>query len=345
MTFRTKNEPVCLTFASENPFSMTARIFFLITALLISKLAYEQTETPPEPPFIYKRDFKAILDSSQDRTSSLYYQKLIIRFLNNDSSLTNSEVLALMIGYTGNPHYKPLEDMEKEQEIYDLNLNGECREVIKRSRPFLQTHPLSLLILREISYAYQQVSKREYQANLIMDSAVLYQDSGKYFMDLNDKIMEAMIYSGKGRTPEAPIFALGIADGEYFIPNVGFRIETDGQKEKKDTEWNKDGNFVEVITALVDNVNVRKYYFIIQHAKQKIDDDAANELAAKKAEKEKKAEKSKKKAKDKKAAALQQEKMIQQTDSIAPEMKGLIPGYDSIPVQKVIDTIPIKSVN
>jgi Domain of unknown function (DUF4919) len=323
---------------------MTARIFFLITALLISKLAYEQTETPPEPPFIYKRDFKAILDSSQDRTSNLYYQKLIIRFLNNDSSLTNSEVLALMIGYTENPHYKPLEDMEKEQEIYDLNLNGECREVIKRSRPYLQTHPLSLLILREISYAYQQVSKREYQANMIMDSAVLYQDSGKYFMDLNDKIMEAMIYSGKGRTPEAPIFSLGIADGEYFIPNVGFRIETDGQKEKKDTEWNKDGNFVEVITALVDNVNVRKYYFIIQHAKQKIDDDAANELAAKKAEKEKKAEKSKKKGKDKKAA-LDLDKMTPQTDSIIPELKGLIPGNDSIPNQKVIDSIPAKSVN
>lgn len=89
---------------------------------------------------------------------------------------------------------------------------------------------------------------------------------------------------------------------------------------------------------------MRKYYFIIQHAKQKIDDDAANELAAKKAEKEKKAEKSKKKGKDKKAA-LELDKMTPQTDSIAPEMKGLIPGYDSIPVQKVIDTIPIKSVN
>jgi hypothetical protein len=328
---------------------MTARIFFLMTALLISKLAYEQTEIPPTPTFIYKRDFKAIVDSSQDRSSSLYYQKLIIRFLNNDSSLTNQEVLALMIGYTENPHYKPLEDMEKEQEIFDLNMNEECREVIKRSRPYLQAHPLSLLIMREISYAYQQVSKREFQANLIMDSAVLYQDSGKYFMDLNDKIMEAMIYSGKGRTPETPIFSLGIADGEYFIPNVGFRIETDGQKEKKDTEWNKDGNFVEVITALVDNVNVRKYYFIIQHAKQKIDDDAANELDAKKAEKEKKAEKNKKKAKDKKTAELQQKQINTQNESNPTEINPLLPVADSTPVivpdQKIIDTIPAKSVN
>lgn len=328
---------------------MSARIFFLTTALLISKLAYEQTESPPTPPFIYKRDFKAIVDSSQDRSSRLYYQKLIIRFLKNDSSLTNQEVLALMIGYTENPHYKPLEDMEKEQEIFEMNMNGEYREVINRSRLFLQTHPLSLLILREISYAYQQVSKREYQANLIMDSAVLYQDSGKYFMDLNDKIMEAMIYSGKGRTPETPIFSLGIADGEYFIPNVGFKIETDGQKEKKDTEWNKDGNFVEVITALVDNVNVRKYYFIIQHAKQKIDDDAANELAAKKAEKEKKAEKNKKKAKDIKNTQQKQKKINSQNDSIPLEIKPLSPVADStqtiVPNEKIKDTIPLKSVN
>lgn len=168
-------------------------------------------------------------------------------------------------------------------------------------------------------------------------------------MDLNDKIMEAMIFSGKGRTPETPIFSLGIADGEYFIPNVGFKIETDGQKEKKDTEWNKDGNFVEVITALVDNVNVRKYYFIIQHAKQKIDDDAANELAAKKAEKEKKAEKNKKKAKDKKTTEIQQNKTNMQIDSIPTEIKTLLPVSDSIqtivPDQKITDTIPTKSVN
>ena len=78
-----------------------------------------------------------------------------------------------------------------------------------------------------------------------MDSAVLYQDSGTYFMALNDKIMEAMIYSGKGKTPETAIFSLGFADGEYFIPNVGFRIE------KKDTDWNKYGDFMEVIKTIV----------------------------------------------------------------------------------------------
>ena len=275
---------------------MPSKLLFLLVFLLSATSLFAQTEQIPEEiPFNYKKDFKRLLDSSQDRGSGLYYYKLLKRFMDNDSSLTNPEVLALMIGYTENPYFKPLKDMEREQAIFDLNKDGQFRETIRQGKIFIQTHPLSLLVLREISYAYQMVSKKEFQPNLIMDSAVLYQDSGKYFMDLNDKIMEAMIYSGKGRTPENPIFSLGLADGETFIPNVGFRIDTDGQKDRKDTEWNKDGYFLEVITALVDNVNVRKYYFIIEHAKKRIDDDEANELAAQKAEKARKEEELKKK--------------------------------------------------
>lgn len=262
-------------------------VFFMLW--LLPGLAQE---TPPEPPFIYKRDYKRLLDSTEDRNSSLHYQKLLIRYLNNDSALTNGETLALMIGFTNNPKYRPLEDMEKEEEIFQHNKDGEFRAAVEKSRIYLPTHPLSLLVLREISYAYQRLAK-VYQNDMKMDSAVLYQDSGQYFMNLNDRIMEAMIYSGKGRTPDAPIFSLGLADGEHFIPNVGFAIES------KDTEWNKNGDFLEVITAIVDGVNVRKYYFVIQHAKKKIDDDKANEMNAQKIKKEQQKKKSDSKKKGK----------------------------------------------
>jgi hypothetical protein len=86
-------------------------------------------------------------------------------------------------------------------------------------------------------------------------------------MSLNDRIMEAMIFSGKGRTPENPIFSLGLADGEHFIPNVGYEIE------KKNTLWNKNGDFLEHIVAL-DKLTTKDFYFVIQHAKLKIDDDS-----------------------------------------------------------------------
>ncbi len=256
---------------------MNLRILVTILFILFASKAYEQTQDSIEPSFNYHRDFKSILDSTQDRNSSLYYQKLIIRFLDNDSTLTKAETLALMIGYTENPHYKPLEDLEKELEIFDHNNNNEFRDAVDKAKPYLQTHPLSLLVLREISYAYSRISKA-YQKDMLFEKAVMCQDSSAYFMALNDKIMEAMIYSGKGRSAETPIFSLGLSDGEYFIPNVGYKIE------KKDTEWNKNKDFVEIITA-IDNLTTKNFYFVIQHAKQKIDDDKADELENKKPKK------------------------------------------------------------
>jgi chemotaxis protein histidine kinase CheA len=294
---------------------MKIQLILLLSLVLLGSRAYEQTSdgTPNLPSFNYHKDFKQIFDSTQESSSPVYYQKLIRRFLDKDSSLTNSEVLALMIGYTQNPHYKPMEDMEKELEIFDLNKNGECREAIHKARPFLQTHPLSLLVLREISFAYQQVSKKEFQKKLIMDSAVLYQDSGIYFMALNDKIMEAMIYSGKGKTPETAIFSLGLADGEYFIPNVGYKIE------KKDTDWNKFGDFMEIIKTIIGDQSTVDYYFVIQHAKQKIDDDEANAIGEK--QQKKTDSKKKDKATKEKEAKDKKEKENQGKDKKAIDKK------------------------
>lgn len=293
---------------------MKIKIILFFGLFLLGSRSYEQTsEGTTPPPFIYHRDFKQIFDSTQESSSPVYYQKLIKRFLDNDSSLTNPEVLALMIGYTKNPHFKPMDDMEKEIEIFDLNKNGECREAIHKARPYLQTHPLSLLVLREISFAYQQVTKKEFQKNLIMDSAVLYQDSGIYYMALNDKIMEAMIYSGKGKTPESAIFSLGLADGEYFIPNVGFKIE------KKDTDWNKNGDFMEIIKTIIADQSTVNYYFVIQHAKQKIDDDEAEVIAEK--EQKKTDSKKKDKATKEKEAKEKKEKEKQEKDKKANEKK------------------------
>jgi hypothetical protein len=232
-----------------------------IIVSLILALPTVKAQTAAPVAFDYRRDFKAIVEKTQDRSSEWYYQKLLIRFLNNDSSLTRGETLALMIGFTENPHYKPLDIMEKETEIFELSKAAEFQEVINKSRVLFQTVPLSMLALRETSIAYFRLSKK---------------DSGQYFAALNDRMMEAMIYSGKGKKPETAFFSLGLADGEYFIPNIGYEIE------KKDTEWSKAGDFMEVIDAVNDQAAKTRFYFVIQHAKLKIDDDRANEMSNKK---------------------------------------------------------------
>lgn len=240
--------------------------------------------------FDYHRDFKAILEQTQADTSKLYYDSLLVRFLQNDTSLSKAETLALMIGFTENQHYQPLEDMEKEEEIFEHNKSSEFHEAVDKGRPYLDTHPLSLLVLREVSFAYSRLGLY-YGKNGQFDSAIICQDSAKYFMDLNDKVMEAMIYSGKGRSPQTAIFSLGLADGEYFIPNVGYTIE------KKTADWIQKKDFMEIIQATNERGESIIYFFAIQHAKAKIDDDKADAMAIKKKNKKSVKKKSKQQAK------------------------------------------------
>ena len=262
---------------------------FFYTLLLIIPGLKTIAQTPDTITFDYKRDFKNILEKTQDKGSDLSYQKLLIRFLNRDTTLSNAETLALMIGFTEDPKYKPFEDMQAEKEIFELNDGGNIDEALIKAKTYLQTHPLSLKVLSEASFCYHSFKK---------------EDSAVYYMDLVDKIMSAMIYSGTGKKPETPIFSLGLADGESFIPNIGMKVVN------KDTDWNKNNQFMEIIDAsknVDDHIN---YFFIIQHAKEKIDDDRVNESSDKK---DKKGFKHKKdKDKDKK------NKKIKPADNTAP---------------------------
>lgn len=244
------------------------RTVFAAILLLFGTAAFTQ------PAFDYKRDFKPFLEQSQDRQSPLYYQKLLVRFLDRDTSLSNMEMLTLMIGYTEDSHYKPFEDMEPEKEVFDLNEEGQYDEAIIKAKMYLQTHPLSLRVNKEASYAYHQKQ---------------LQDSADYFMDLVDKLMNAMIYSGTGKKPEQPVFSLGLADGEYFIPNIGLKILD------KNTDWNANNHFMEIIKASKSGDDEIMYFFVIEHAKQKIDDDKVESSDGKKKKK-----KDDKKKKDKK---------------------------------------------
>ncbi len=253
-------------------------------------------------PFNYKRDFKTILEKTKDKNDSLYYNTLIKRYLENDPTLTKAETLALLIGFTENKYYKPVKDMETEKEIIELNDNGYYEEALEETEKYLKTHPLSLSATKERSYAYYQLKKR---------------DSAEYFMDLNDKIMQAMIYSGKGRKPETAIFSLGLIDGDYFLANAGMT------PSKQTTFTDKSRLLMYDADALTDENAHLDFYFVIQHAKDKIESD---EIAEKQKNKKLEAAKNKriqkiksKKGKNEPEPALtepeQPEKEIEAADS------------------------------
>lgn len=219
--------------------------------------------------FDYNRDFRRLKAMSEDKGSPYYFQSLISRFLENDSSLTRPEVLVLMIGFTDNNHFKPLENMEIEKEIIELNDEGYFEDAIEESKKYLKKNPLSLSTNKEISYAYHRMGVT---------------DSAKYFMFRNDLIMEAMIFSGggKGRTAETAFFSLGLNDGDYFIPNVGFSATN--QTLTKD----KYKNTIYLVVSMNIESAKTNYFFNIHHAKIKADSDG---IAGKKASKVDKARK------------------------------------------------------
>ena len=232
--------------------------FFLLAGLT----AYEQTS------FDYQKDFKAILAKTKDSSSNLYYGKLLPRFLANDTLISRYETLALLIGFTDQPDYKPYDDIDTEKDIFALNDNGNYEDALAEANTYLASHPVSLRVLKEKSYSLHQLKKA---------------DSSDYCMDLVHKIMSAMIFSGNGKTPESPIFALGLADGERFIENAGMILGNRGTGE------NKAGNYMELVEAITDEGDHQNYFFIIQHARSKQgngdDEKAAQKKGSKKSKK------------------------------------------------------------
>lgn len=229
---------------------------FIIIILFLCFDGFSQSEASVNPPFIYKRDFKVILEKTKDKEDSLYYGKLIGRFLENDPTLTKAETLALLIGFTENKSYKPDKDMETEKEIIELNDNGYYEDALDETKTYLATHPLSLSALKERSFAYNQLRNR---------------DSAEFFMDLNDKVMQAMIYSGKGKNKETAIFSVGLIDGDYFLANAGMT------PSMQTTYVDKNKYLLYVADALTDENAHITFYFNIQHAKDKMINDEISE--------------------------------------------------------------------
>jgi hypothetical protein len=225
---------------------MTCKI--LITLLLLC-IATGQT-VYGQSTFNYKDDFKKVLSKTKDQKDNLCYDKLLKRFSANDTTLTDFEVLALLIGFTDKPEYKPYDDLMTEREIYKLNDEKKYQEGLDKANTFLKSHPLSVKTLFEKSYAFYKLGQ---------------QDSAQYYSYQGQRIFEAMYFSGNGLTKETPTFALGPADGQdYIYKFAGATIGTMGSGR------DNNGNFLDILEAKLEDGQSVTLYFIIQHATDKM---------------------------------------------------------------------------
>jgi len=225
---------------------MTKIIKTIILIILIAtgQIAFGQSA------FNYRNDFKNILAKTKDKSDNLSYEKLLKRFTVNDTTLTDYDVLALLIGYTDKAEYKPYSDITTERQIYNLNGDEKYKEGLELGLKFIKTHPLNVKTLFEISYSYHKLNQK--------DSAKIYSNQGF-------RIFEAMYFSGNGKTKETPTFALGPADGQdYIYKFVNADIGTMGSGR------DKNGDFLDILEAKFKDGHTLNLFFIIQHATDKM---------------------------------------------------------------------------
>lgn len=220
------------------------KIIGLILFLTAGQIVYGQTT------FNYQDDFKKVLDKTKNPNHNLSYDKLLKRFSANDTTLADFEVLALLIGFTDKPEYKPYQDLEPEMEIYKLNGEKKYQEGLNLANKFLKTHPVSVKAIFEKSYSFHKLGQK---------------DSAQYYLYQGRRIFEAMYFSGNGKTKETPTLSLGPADGQdYIYKFVSADIGSMGSGR------DKNGNFLDILEAKFEDGQKVTFYFIIQHATDKM---------------------------------------------------------------------------
>lgn len=208
--------------------------------------------------FNYQTNYEKILGQTNDPSNDFSYDKLLTRFQDNDTTLTDFEVLALLIGFTDNEYFKPYSYLKTERDIYALNGSGKFTEALAKCDSFLVYVPLSQQAIIEKSYSFHKLGEA---------------DSASYYMWQFDRIMEAMAQSGDGLTPETAFFSLGPADGQNFIRKyLSIGIGTMGSGS------DKYGNFVDILEATWEDEESgeqqsRNLYFQIEHASKTMLDE------------------------------------------------------------------------
>jgi hypothetical protein len=198
-------------------------------------------------PFSYSRDFPILQKRSLDQTDSLYFPRLLQRFQANDTTLADGEVLALLVGFTNDPHYNPYEDLDISRRVRRLNAQEDYKAGLALADSFLLTHPVDQLTLYEKAFALYELGKEPVKSK---------------YLDQYIAIMSAMESTGDGRSPATAIFALGPADGQDYIhKHLGRQLGRMG------SGYDKDHHFLDILDGISeDGKDTVTYYFNIDHA-------------------------------------------------------------------------------
>lgn len=208
-----------------------------------------------EMDFNYHRDFTNILEKTKITNDPLNYDILLQRFSSIDTTISNFEIIALLIGFTESPHYKPYNYFKQEREISRLNEKGLYKEALIKADSLLAFVPVSQAAIIEKGFSHYYLNEEE----------LALKEFWKF-----SKIMTAMVESGPGDSIENAMFSLGPGDGQNLITVfLGGNIGTMG------SGFDSNNYFIDILQLIKENeetgeIEKRTLFFQIEHAKRKM---------------------------------------------------------------------------
>lgn len=163
-------------------------------------------------------DYKAIRTQIQNAKGPNYYPTLMRRYLANDTTLSMEQYRALYYGFTLQEDFVPYQSQRKELLDVRHRLTASkgspkvCPEAVQVSMSALDDNPFDLVAISTLSFAYLQLK-----------------DTVSYHLwnDKQNSLLDAILSSGDGETPESAIYVTNI-EHEYEVLNrLGLRVEKD----------------------------------------------------------------------------------------------------------------------
>lgn len=196
--------------------------------------------------FKYTRDFNSILVESRKPNSKLAYESLWQKYSQNINTLSNREMLSMMIGFTDKPNYKPYAYYEMQNSLENKSKIA-LKSVYIDASNFADELPFSLSLLNQLLFCSKKLDMPE--------------DAARY-SSIITKVSDAMRYSGDGSSADKAIFILEPSDANYFLSELTSKGYTVGGKTNIEI-----GGYKEVYDyQKQENGAVFKIYFNLQHA-------------------------------------------------------------------------------
>ena len=185
------------------------KLSLIVVALLCgfaTTYAQEEFFTPP--------DYRQIERNVQDATSSLYFPRLMERYLAGDSTLTLEEARHLYFGFTFQPDYAPTVISPYNRRLIDVLSRQRFRSrdfinILRYSNALLEADPFNLRALSAKMLVYAEHDNAEAYMRTVWQKSV---------------VLDAIVSTGDGMSEETPFFVIKAAHQYDILPILGFQF-------------------------------------------------------------------------------------------------------------------------